>query len=309
MIFSHIPVFLHEAVDALNIRPGGVYVDCTAGGGGHSAAIADVLSPPGRLISVDRDPDAIEVLTSRFAGDERVTVVHDNYVNIKCILSSLGLGRADGILADLGVSSHQLDDASRGFSFHADAPLDMRMSREGRTAAELVNTAPEAEIRRILYEYGEEKFAPSIARGIVRAREVSPIETTLQLAEIVKANVPAAVRRENGHPARRTFQALRIEINGELSGLTGALEAMFDSLNPGGRLAVITFHSLEDRAVKQYFASLLKGCTCPPDFPVCVCGKSPRGALPFKVIKPSSEQIEENPRSRSAALRAIEKIR
>lgn len=309
MDFKHIPVLFNESIDALDIKPDGLYADCTAGGGGHSNAILDRLSENGRLVAIDRDPEAIATLTERFEGRENVSIVNDNFFNIKTILSRFTDEGADGILADLGVSSHQLDDAARGFSFHADAPLDMRMSMQGMSAADAVNSLSQRELQDIIYRYGEDKFAPRIAAGIVRAREEKPIETTLELAEIIKSSVPAAARREGGHPARRTFQALRIYVNGELDGLDGAISDMFDSLKVGGRLAIITFHSLEDRAVKQTFASLCEGCICPPEFPVCVCGRKSRGRLPQKALAPSREELERNPRSRSARLRVIEKIR
>lgn len=309
MDFKHIPVLFNESIDALDIKPDGLYADCTAGGGGHSNAILDRISENGRLIAVDRDPEAIATLTERFEGRENVSIVNDNFFNIKTILSRFTDEGADGILADLGVSSHQLDDAARGFSFHADAPLDMRMSMQGMSAADAVNSLSQRELQDIIYRYGEDKFAPRIAAGIVRAREEKPIETTLELAEIIKSSIPAAARREGGHPARRTFQALRIYVNGELDGLDGAINDMFDSLKVGGRLAIITFHSLEDRAVKQTFASLCEGCICPPEFPVCVCGRKSRGRLPQKALAPSREELERNPRSRSARLRVIEKIR
>lgn len=309
MDFKHIPVLFNESIDALDIKPDGLYADCTAGGGGHSNAILDRLSENGRLVAVDRDPEAIATLTERFEGRENVSIVNDNFFNIKTILSRFTDEGADGILADLGVSSHQLDDAARGFSFHADAPLDMRMSVQGMSAADAVNSLSQRELQDIIYRYGEDKFAPRIAAGIVRAREEKPIETTLELAEIIKSSIPAAARREGGHPARRTFQALRIYVNGELDGLDGAISDMFDSLKVGGRLAIITFHSLEDRAVKQTFASLCEGCICPPEFPVCVCGRKSRGRLPQKALAPSREELERNPRSRSARLRVIEKIR
>ena len=309
MEFKHIPVLFRESIDALDIKPDGLYADCTAGGGGHSNAILDRLSANGRLVAIDRDPEAIETLTKRFEGRENVSIVNDNICNIKSILSQFTDEGADGILADLGVSSHQLDDAARGFSFHADAPLDMRMSMQGMSAADAVNSLSQRELQDIIYRYGEDKFAPRIAAGIVRARAEKPIETTLELAEIVKSSIPAAARREGGHPARRTFQALRIYVNGELDGLDRAIGDMFDSLKVGGRLAIITFHSLEDRAVKQTFASLCEGCICPPEFPVCVCGRKSRGRLPQKAAAPSKAELEENPRSRSARLRVIEKIR
>ena len=309
MEFQHISVLLQEAVDALDVKESGVYVDCTAGGGGHSAEILSRLGPKGRLLCLDQDPDAIETLHARFDGDPRVSIVQTNFSAIRTVLQNQSIDRADGILADLGVSSHQLDTASRGFSFHADAPLDMRMSQSGVSAADLVNTCAQEELARILWQYGEEKCAKAIARNIVLARADKPIETTTQLAELVKASIPARMRRTGGHPARRTFQALRIAVNGELDHLKTALDEMFDCLSVGGRLAVITFHSLEDRMVKQKFASLCKGCTCPPDFPVCVCGKTPRGALPQKAAEPSGEELERNPRARSARLRVIEKLK
>ena len=309
MEFKHIPVLFNESIEALDIKPDGLYADCTAGGGGPLNAIPDRLSENGRLVAIDRDPEAIETLTKRFEGRENVSIVNDNFFNIKSILSQFTDEGADGILADLGVSSHQLDDAARGFSFHADAPLDMRMSMQGMSAADAVNSLSQRELQDIIYRYGEDKFAPRIAAGIVRARAEKPIETTLELAEIVKSSIPAAARREGGHPARRTFQALRIYVNGELDGLDRAIGDMFDSLKVGGRLAIITFHSLEDRAVKQTFASLCEGCICPPEFPVCVCGRKSRGRLPQKAAAPSKAELEENPRSRSARLRVIEKIR
>ena len=309
MEFKHIPVLFNESIEALDIKPDGLYVDCTAGGGGHSGAILDRLSPEGKLVAIDRDPEAIETLRARFEGRENVRIVNDNFFNIKSILPELSSEGADGILADLGVSSHQLDDAARGFSFHSDAPLDMRMSMSGMSAADAVNSLSQHELQNIIYRYGEEKFAPRIAAGIVRAREQKQITTTLELADIVKSSIPAAARREGGHPARRTFQALRIYVNGELDGLGQAVEDMFDSLKVGGRLAIITFHSLEDRTVKQTFASLCEGCICPPEFPVCVCGRKSRGRLPIKAAAPGKAELEENPRSRSARLRVIEKIR
>lgn len=303
--FHHIPVLFNETIDSLNIVPGGVYVDCTAGGGGHSSAILERLGE-GRLIAVDRDPEAIATLGARFGGDLRVTLVHDNFFNIKAILSSLGIEQVNGVLADLGVSSHQLDEPARGFSFHHDAPLDMRMSLEGMSAADAVNDLPQHELQRIIYEYGEEKFAPAISRAIVRAREQKRIETTLELAEIIKSAMPAAAKRD-GHPARRTFQAIRIYINGELDGLSQAVTDMFDCLDKGGRVSIITFHSLEDRIVKQAFAPLAKGCICPRNFPVCVCGRVPQAKV-LKAVAPSEAETVENPRSRSARLRTAEKL-
>ena len=304
--FKHIPVLFYETVDALNVKPDGIYVDCTAGGGGHSAAVAEKLST-GRLISIDQDPEAIEVLTKRFENNPNVVVVHDNFVNIKSVLSNLGIIGVDGVMADLGVSSHQLDTDARGFSFHKDAPLDMRMSMSGISAADIVNSASEAELKRIIYTYGEEKFAPSIARNIVKARQIKPIETTFELVDIIKDSMPMKAKRD-GHPARKTFQALRIEVNQELTKLEKALDDMFEVLKPSGRLAIITFHSLEDRMVKKRFNTFCEGCTCPPQFPVCVCGKTPRGRLPFKSKAPSVNEVDENFRAHSARLRAVEKL-
>ncbi len=303
--FHHIPVLFNETIDSLNIKPDGIYVDCTSGGGGHSSAIAKRLDG-GRLISIDRDPQAIETLKERLLPFGCVTVVHDNFFNIKNILDSLGVSEVDGILADLGVSSHQLDEPSRGFSFHHDAPLDMRMSLEGLSAAQAVNTLSQSELQRIIFEYGEEKFAPSISRAIVRARGDKPIETTLELSDIIKSAMPAAAKRD-GHPARKTFQAIRIFINQEIDGLGNAVADMFDCLKPGGRLSIITFHSLEDKAVKHQFASLAKGCTCPKNFPVCVCGKAPRAKV-LKAVAPSEKELSDNMRSRSARLRTAEKL-
>ena len=308
MEFSHVSVLLYEAVSSLDIKKDGVYVDCTAGGGGHSAEILKRLEN-GRLFALDRDPEAIATLKERFKGDERVTVVRTEFENIRSVLASYGEEHADGVLADLGVSSHQLDTAERGFSFHNDAPLDMRMSKQGVSAADLVNSLSERELERIIRTNGEEKFSRSIARAIVRERQKKPVETTLELVEIIKSAMPEAAKRSPGHPARRTFQALRIEVNGELDRLESSLEEMFSSLCVGGRLSVITFHSLEDRIVKRKFASLCTGCTCPPSFPVCVCGKTPRGRLAFKSVLPGEQELEANPRSRSARLRSIEKLK
>ena len=308
MEFSHVSVLLYEAVSSLDIKKDGVYVDCTAGGGGHSAEILKRLEN-GRLFALDRDPEAIAALKERFKGDERVTVVQTEFENIRSVLASYGEEHADGVLADLGVSSHQLDTAERGFSFHSDAPLDMRMSKQGVSAADLVNSLSERELERIIRTNGEEKFSRSIARAIVRERQKKPVETTLELVDIIKSAMPEAAKRNPGHPARRTFQALRIEVNGELDRLESSLEEMFSSLCVGGRLSVITFHSLEDRIVKRKFASLCTGCTCPPSFPVCVCGKTPRGKLAFKSVLPGEQELEANPRSRSARLRSIEKLK
>lgn len=304
--FKHIPVLFNETIDALNVRPDGIYVDCTAGGGGHCAAVAERLTT-GRIIAIDQDPEAVANLQERFKNNGRVTIVHDNFVNISSILENLGIDGVDGIMADLGVSSHQLDTDERGFSFHKDAPLDMRMSMEGMSAADLVNTASQSELQKIIYTYGEEKFAPSIARNIVKAREKKPIETTFELVDIIKASMPMKAKRD-GHPARKTFQALRIEVNGELEKLERALDDMFEALNPSGRIAIITFHSLEDRIVKKKFNKFCEGCICPPEFPVCVCGRKPRGKLPFKSKAPTENEVWENFRAHSARLRAIEKI-
>ena len=307
MEFNHIPVLLNETIEGLAVRENGIYVDGTAGGGGHSAEILRRLKS-GRLISIDQDPDAIQTLTERFKKNENSIIIKGNFADMKELLAQRGLYRVDGVLLDIGVSSHQLDTPERGFSFHEDAPLDMRMSRKGTTAAELVNTLPFEELRRILFEYGEEKYAGSIAKGILAAREQKPIETTLQLAEIVKANVPQRVRRD-GRPARKTFQAIRIAVNDELGVLRRGLEGAFELLGSGGRLAVITFHSLEDRLVKQQMAAWCQGCTCPKDFPVCVCGNKPKAKLVHKKPVCANEtELTINPRARSAKLRICEKI-
>lgn len=307
MEFSHVSVLLYEAVDGLNIRPDGIYIDGTAGGGGHSAEILSRLTS-GRLYSIDQDPDAIATVTERFKDDDRSTILQGNFGDMKALLNDVGVYAADGVLLDIGVSSHQLDDGSRGFSYHEDAPLDMRMSQSGETAADLVNTLDVGELSRIISLYGEEKYAFSIAKGIVRAREIKPIETTLELAEIVKENVPQKVRRD-GHPARKTFQALRIAVNHELDVLESGLQGAFELLSQGGRLSVITFHSLEDRIVKQFMRDKAQGCTCPKDFPVCVCGNKPKvKIITRKPILPSDEELERNPRARSAKLRVCEKL-
>ncbi len=293
-------------MEGLNIKPDGVYVDATAGGAGHSREIAKRLTT-GRLIAIDRDPEAVAVAAERLK-DFNAEVVHRNYSEIDEVLSERGISGADGILLDLGVSSHQLDQAERGFSYHSDALLDMRMSKEGMSAKDVVNTYSFEELSRIIFEYGEEKFARNIALNIVRQREIKPIETTLELAEIVKSSVPQKVRREK-NPCKKTFQAIRIEVNSEFTHLGTALDKAFDCLNKGGRLCIITFHSLEDRMVKQKFAEFCKGCICPPEFPVCVCGKTPRGRLVNKKpIEAGKEELEKNVRSRSAKLRIIEKL-
>ncbi len=307
MEFSHKSVLLMPAVDGLAVREGGIYADCTAGGGGHSLEIAKRLGQSGKLICFDRDPEAIEAAKKRLEGYAPV-FVDRNFAEIKEALRELGVEHLDGALMDLGVSSHQLDDPERGFSFHSDAPLDMRMSGKGMSARDVVNDYPEDKLAAVLFEYGEEKFARGIARGIVQARLAAPIETTGELAEIIKRNVPLKVRKEK-NPCRKTFQAIRIEVNGELDALEKALDDIFELLSPGGRLSVITFHSLEDRIVKQKFKSWLEGCTCPKDFPVCVCGKKPRAAqITRKPITADDAELADNPRSRSAKLRVIEKI-
>ena len=306
MEFQHVPVLLEEVLEGLDIRPDGIYVDGTVGGAGHSRQIASRLTGGGMLIGLDRDPYAVETASERLA-DLPARVVHCNYSELREALDSLGIGSVDGVLLDLGVSSHQLDEAERGFSYHQDAPLDMRMSQEGLSARDVVNTWEEAALIRILRDYGEEKFAPRIASAIVRARESAPIETTMQLAELVREAVPQKFRREK-NPCKKTFQAIRIAVNDEFGHLRKGLQAAFDALKPGGRLAVITFHSLEDRIVKQQFAAWCSGCTCPPDFPQCVCGKKPKGRLVTrKPITAAPEELAENRRSHSAKLRVIER--
>lgn len=308
MEFSHVSVLLHETIESLNIRPDGVYIDGTAGGAGHSCEIASRLTT-GRLIAIDKDPDAIRAAAARLAPFPQARVVREDFRNLRAVAEAQGILRADGILLDLGVSSQQLDDAARGFSYHSDAPLDMRMSQSGMSAYDLVNGYDEQSIIRILRDYGEERFAARIARAIVQARSSRPIETTLQLAELIKEAIPAATRREGGHPAKRSFQAIRIAVNDELGAVRQGMEAAIDHLNPGGRLVVITFHSLEDRIVKNVFQDAAKGCTCPPSFPVCVCGHKPKiKILTKKPIIATREEVEENPRSRSAKLRVAERV-
>ena len=308
MEFQHKPVLFCETMQGLNIRPGCVYIDGTVGGGGHSQGILERLAGTGRLLGIDQDPDALEAAGRRLAGFANHTLAQGNFSQMKELAQAAGIEAADGVLLDIGVSSHQLDDQARGFSYHHDAPLDMRMSQQGPTAAELVNCLTKAELTEILWRYGEEKNAGRIAQGICRAREAAPVETTLQLAEIVKSSVPAAVRRAEGHPARKTFQALRIAVNRELDRLSEGLDGAFGLLKPQGRLAVITFHSLEDRMVKRRMAQWCQGCTCPKDFPVCVCGKLPQGRLLYKRgLAPTPEEVNENPRARSARLRVFEK--
>lgn len=309
MSFEHIPVLFQETIDSLNIKPDGIYIDGTAGGGGHSEAIAKRLGAAGTLLAIDQDPDAIEAVKKRLNDYPNVLVRRGNFSQMDSLAEECGITGVDGVLMDIGVSSHQLDTAERGFSYHQDAPLDMRMSQQGTSAADLVNTLTWQELARILSQYGEEKSAVRIAKGIVAAREENPITTTLQLAEVVRQSVPAAVRREPGHPARKTFQALRIQVNGELDRLSEGLNAAFSLLKPGGRLAVITFHSLEDRIVKKRMAEWCQGCICPPDFPVCVCGRTPKAELLYKRgLSPSEEELKENPRSRSSRLRVCTKL-
>lgn len=311
MEFQHKSVLLQECIDALNIRPDGIYLDGTLGGAGHSSQIARRLTEGGRLIGVDRDRTALAAAKERLAPyADRVTLVHSNFAEIDAILDSLGIPAVDGMLFDLGVSSPQLDDASRGFSYMADAPLDMRMDKDDAlTAGEVVNTWPQGELRRILYDYGEERYAPQIAAAICRAREKAPIETTLELVDIIRSAMPAQALREKQHPAKRSFQAIRIAVNDELGAVSRMMQAAVGRLNPGGRLAVITFHSLEDRIVKSEMQQAARGCTCPPEFPVCVCGKKPLVKLVTrKPIISGPAELEENPRARSAKLRVAEKL-
>lgn len=307
---GHESVLLHECIDALNIRPDGVYVDGTLGRAGHSLEVARALTT-GRLIGIDRDLAALEAAPRRLEGHmDKVKLLHGNFAQLGQLLDQAGIGEVDGMLFDLGVSSPQLDDASRGFSYMQDAPLDMRMdATQALSAWQVVNQWPQEELRRILYAYGEERHAPAIAEKIVRRREVGPIESTLELVEVIRSAMPAAALREKQHPAKRSFQAIRCAVNGELEAIEEMLDVALDHLAPGGRLAVISFHSLEDRLVKTAYQGWCKGCTCPPDFPVCVCGKKPRARLVNKKpILPSAEELERNPRSRSAKLRVAEKL-
>ncbi len=307
MDFHHIPVLLNECMDGLAIDPAGVYLDGTAGGAGHSREIAKRLTT-GRLIALDQDPDAVATATERLKGLP-AQVVRANFRQAPRVLAELGIDKINGALLDLGVSSHQLDDAARGFSYHADAPLDMRMSQSGPTAADLVNTLDREELTRILRDYGEEPYAWQIAGKIVSARETQPILTTLQLADLVAAAVPPAERRKHKNPARRTFQAIRIAVNSELDALNEGLDGIFDCLAPGGRLCVITFHSLEDRLVKNKFRRWAQKCTCPPEFPVCACGGKAKAKLITRhPIEAEPDELEENRRSRSAKLRVLEKL-
>ena len=308
--FHHVSVLLDASIDALNIRPDGIYVDGTLGGGGHSREIASRLTT-GHLIGIDRDETALAAAGERLAPFlDRVTLVHSNFCEMDSVIRSLGYPGVDGVLLDLGVSSPQLDESSRGFSYMADAPLDMRMDRgDTLTAYHVVNEWSYEELKRILFDYGEERYAPLIAGAICRRREQKPISTTLELVDIIRGSVPPAALREKQHPAKRSFQAIRIAVNDELGAVSKAMEAAIPMLNPGGRLAVITFHSLEDRIVKSAMAEAARGCTCPPSFPVCVCGKKPKvKLLSRKPVLPGPEELEENPRARSAKLRVCEKL-
>lgn len=308
--FHHVSVLLEECIQALSIKPDGTYVDGTLGGAGHSSQIVQRLTT-GRLIGIDRDPKALKAASERLAPySDRVTLVHSNFSRVDQVLDELGIDGVDGILLDLGVSSPQLDEAERGFSYMADAPLDMRMnSQDSLTAYEVVNLWPREELRRILYEYGEERYAPQIASAIDRRRAERPIETTLELVDVIRSAMPPQALREKQHPAKRSFQAIRIAVNDELGAVSRVMDAAISKLNSGGRLAIITFHSLEDRIVKNAMASAAKGCTCPPEFPVCVCGKTPKVKLVSKKpIVSSEEELQRNPRARSAKLRVCEKI-
>lgn len=303
MEFVHKSVLFDEALKSLELDDSKTVLDGTAGGGGHSRAIAKIAK---RLIAVDQDPDAIAVLNERLSEFDNVTIVQNNFANIKEILRELNIDGVDGILLDLGVSSFQLDNGDRGFSYHKDAVLDMRMSKQGLSAKDVVNTYSEQELADILWRYGEERFSRRIAKNIVEAREKKPIVTTGDLVDIIKASYPKSKMRDS-HPARKTFQAIRIEVNGELDKLDKALDDALDCLNPGGRISIITFHSLEDRMVKERFNKWCNPCTCPKEFPVCVCGKKPLGKLPFKAVAPGEEELKENPRARSSRLRTFEK--
>ena len=310
MEFKHVSVLLEECMQGLNIKEDGIYVDCTMGGAGHSSEILKYLSKKGRLIGIDQDNDALKASKERLKDYENVTYVHNNFYNIYDILESLNIEKVDGILMDLGVSSYQLDNGERGFSYMKDAPLDMRMDRDnGLSAYEVVNKYSLDELYKVIKDYGEEKFAKRIAQFIVSRREDKPIETTFELVDIIKAAIPAKARREGPHPAKRTFRAIRIEVNSELAILNKAIEDSIEKLNEGGRLAIITFHSLEDRIVKTKFKELENPCTCPREFPICICGKKPKvKIITRKPIDPSEEELEVNPRSRSAKLRVSEKI-
>ena len=309
--FSHVSVLLPECIENLDIKPDGIYVDGTTGGGGHSIEIAKRLDKGGRLICIDRDTDALKAAGERLREyADRITFVHSNYSELGSVLDELSIHEVDGVLLDLGVSSYQLDTAERGFSYMQDARLDMRMDRDNPTSAyEVVNEYPEEELRRILYEYGEEKFARNIASNIVKRRAEKPIETTLELAELIKNSMPKAAREGGHHPAKRSFQAIRIEVNTELANIPPVIDAAVSHMAKGGRIAIITFHSLEDRIVKQKFASLAEGCICPKELPICVCNNKPKVKLVNrKPLTASEEELEINPRSRSAKLRVAEKV-
>lgn len=310
MEFKHISVLLNECLEGLDIKENGTYVDCTLGGAGHSSHILEKLSSEGTLIGIDQDNDALRAAKEKLRDYSNVKFVHNNFYNIDSILTSLNIPKVDGILMDLGVSSYQLDEGERGFSYMKDAPLDMRMDRDREFSAyEVVNTYSEEDLYRIIRDYGEEKFAKKIAKFIVDKRADKPIETTLELVDIIKAAIPAKARREGPHPAKRTFQAIRIEVNGELAILNKAIEDGVEHLNKGGRMVIITFHSLEDRIVKLKYRELANPCICPKEFPVCICGKKPLvKIISRKAIEPSKEEVEQNPRSRSAKLRILEKL-
>ncbi len=309
MEFKHKSVLLNETIDGLNIKPDGIYVDGTLGGGGHAYEVCRRLGEKGSIVGIDQDAVAIEAASARLKGfGEKVTIVRSNYCDMKSKLHELGIDKVDGIVLDLGVSSYQLDTAERGFSYREDAPLDMRMdTRQKMTARDIVNDYTEADLYRVIRDYGEDKFAKNIAKHIVQARAVKPVETTAELSEIIRASIPMKFQKKSGHPAKRTFQAIRIELNRELDVLRDSLDDMIDLLNPGGRFCIITFHSLEDRIVKSAFRKNENPCTCPPDFPVCVCGKKSKGSIiTKKPILPSEEELEYNSRSKSAKLRIFE---
>lgn len=309
MEFKHKSVLLNETIDGLNIKPDGIYVDGTLGGGGHAYEVCRRLGEKGSIVGIDQDAAAIEAASARLKDfGEKVTIVRSNYCDMKSKLHELGIDKVDGIVLDLGVSSYQLDTAERGFSYREDAPLDMRMdTRQKMTARDIVNDYTEADLYRVIRDYGEDKFAKNIAKHIVQARAVKPVETTAELSEIIRASIPMKFQKKSGHPAKRTFQAIRIELNRELDVLRDSLDDMIDQLNPGGRLCIITFHSLEDRIVKSAFRKNENPCTCPPDFPVCVCGKKSKGSIiTKKPILPSEEELEYNSRSKSAKLRIFE---
>lgn len=311
MEFKHKSVLLNETIDGLNIKPDGIYVDGTLGGGGHAYEVCRRLGEKGSIIGIDQDAAAIEAASARLKDfGEKVTIVRSNYCDMKSKLHELGIDKVDGIVLDLGVSSYQLDTAERGFSYREDAPLDMRMdTRQKMTARDIVNDYTEADLYRVIRDYGEDKFAKNIAKHIVQARAVKPVETTAELSEIIRASIPMKFQKKSGHPAKRTFQAIRIELNRELDVLRDSLDGMIDLLDDGGRLCIITFHSLEDRIVKTIFRKNENPCTCPSDFPVCVCGKKSKGkVITRKPILPSEQEMEENPRSKSAKLRIFERI-